>query len=213
MKGVVPPQAHTFDPKALSKAVKEGVWCPWLEYMNFRKVALTLCQTEKTKLNTYKKRGVNYSNLVLGKLRPYDHKYVLVLKTVLFTRFGLQKVHNKMLKTGVFQGHYSKSGEFQTEASRSSVDGRKRSFSKTLKAQLLRYNIYLQTEGIREYHANSSAEVQTKLREMFTRPKKALMRVSIPNPNMADEFFSHLLFPLNCSKATLAVASVNTCER
>ena len=43
MKGVVPPPAHTFDPKALSKAVKEGVWCPWLEYMNFRKVAVTLC--------------------------------------------------------------------------------------------------------------------------------------------------------------------------
>lgn len=28
MKGVVPPTAHTFDPKALAKAVKEGVWCP-----------------------------------------------------------------------------------------------------------------------------------------------------------------------------------------
>ena len=39
MKGVVPPPAPTFDPKA----VKEGVWCPWQEYMNFRKVAVTLC--------------------------------------------------------------------------------------------------------------------------------------------------------------------------
>ena len=39
-----------------------------------------------------------------------------------------------MVKTGVFQGHYFKIGEFQTEASRSSVDGRKRSFSKTLTA-------------------------------------------------------------------------------
>ena len=38
-----------------------------------------------------------------------------------------------MVKTGVFQGHYFKSGEFQTEASRSSVDGRKRSFQKRLR--------------------------------------------------------------------------------
>ena len=28
MEGVVPPPAHTFDPKAHAKAVKEGVWCP-----------------------------------------------------------------------------------------------------------------------------------------------------------------------------------------
>lgn len=28
MKGVVPLPAPTFDPKALAKAVKEGVWCP-----------------------------------------------------------------------------------------------------------------------------------------------------------------------------------------
>ena len=71
MKGVVPPPAHAFDPKALSKAVKEGVWCPWQEYMNFRKVAVTLCQTEKTKLNTYKKRGVNYSNQQEGILHEH----------------------------------------------------------------------------------------------------------------------------------------------
>ena len=29
MKGVVPPPTKTFDPKAIAKALEEGVWTPW----------------------------------------------------------------------------------------------------------------------------------------------------------------------------------------
>ena len=151
-----------------------------------------------------------------------------MLKTVLFTRFGLQKVHNKMIKTGVFQGHYSKvesskrklvvlvwtgaNGAFQKRLRRSYSD-MTYTYKRRVQESITR-TVWERTIKLNAFDRISVDEVfgmaHMKYRQNYEKCSH-VMRVSILNPNMADEFFSHLLFPLNCSKATLE--SVNTCER